>query len=175
MIPAKYPFAMKFLHWFMAMVVVLLFCLGLWMSDLDYYHEWYRKAPTLHVSVGLMFLFALLVRVMIRLVKGVPAPIENQRSIEKKLAKVVHGLLYVLMFLMATSGYLLASLEEVGVTFFNWFYLPSIPTGGAGIEDAVEEIHEICAFTLIGLAVVHMLAGLKHHFIDRDGTLKRMI
>ena len=58
---------------------------------------------------------------------------------------------------------------------FDWFTLPALVTGVDNLEDIAGEVHEILAFTLIGLAAVHGLAAIKHHIIDRDTTLLRML
>jgi cytochrome b561 len=74
------------------------------------------------------------------------------------------------------SGWLLVSAEGDPVTFFNWFAIPALPVpGGEASEDLIEEVHEILGNVLLALAGLHVLAGLKHHFMDRDNVLRRML
>ena len=169
-----YSILTRVLHWLIAGIVVFLFALGLWMEDLDYYHAWYQKAPALHTSVGIVFIFFVVARIINRVLAQFPSALPTHSNIEKSLAKYTHWVIYVLLVVMAVSGYLLASLEGEDVSLFGLVSLPAIALSGSDVEDAIKEVHELCSFTLIGLAIAHAAAALKHHFIDKDVTLKRM-
>lgn len=163
------------LHWLSAVGVIFLFCLGLWMDSLDYYHEYYRVAPHIHKSVGVLLISLVVFRFVWRQFNTQPKALASHKPWEVVLARLVHYIFYAMLLCMFISGYLITTAEGGGLDVFNWFTLPSTITGIANLEDIAGEIHELLAFTLIGLVVLHMLAALKHHFIDKDSTLKRMI
>lgn len=172
--PLSHTRITKILHWFSAAVVVFLFSLGLWMTRLDYYHSWYREAPLVHIGVGLLFILLLLTRLVNRLSTLRPAPLANHKPWERRVAHLTHALLYLLLVVMVISGYLLAGIEGQGVNFFDLLAMPGVHFDNAKVEDLLGDVHEVAAFCLIGLASVHAIAALKHHFWDKDATLKRM-
>ncbi|AFL72239.1 cytochrome b [Thiocystis violascens] len=163
------------LHWLIAVVVVGLFALGLWMVDLTYYDTWYRRAPELHKGVGVLLLLTLLLRLGWRLINPVPRPEPDQSLIEQRLARLMHGLLYLLLFLVMTSGYLISTADGRALDVFGLFSVPATLTGLPNQADLAGEVHLVLAIALVTLAAIHALAALKHHFIDRDATLLRML
>lgn len=161
------------LHWISALVVVGLFALGLWMTDLSYYDQWYHKAPGIHKSIGLLLAIATLFRIVWKITQATPTPIGN--ALEKVGAKLAHIGLYILLISIFISGYLISTADGHSIEVFNWFSIPSLGKLFEGQADIAGEIHEWLAFGLIGLAVLHAVAALKHHFINKDDTLKRIV
>lgn len=161
------------LHWLSAMTVISLFAVGFWMVDLNYYSEWYKTAPHYHKSVGLILAVVTLSRIIWKL--SHPKPKAMGSALEKKMATTAHGLLYLLMFSLFISGYLISSADGRGIDVFNWLTLPSLGELFADQEDLSGLIHEWLAYSLIGLASIHALAAVKHHVVDKDNTLKRML
>ena len=92
-----------------------------------------------------------------------------------KSAKITHVFLYLLIFSLFVSGYLISTADDRGIDVFNWFSLGSLGRFFADQEDFSGMVHEYVAYVLIALASVHGLAALKHHFIDNDNTLVRML
>lgn len=171
----KYGFTAKLLHWSIAVTIVGLFGVGLWMLELDYYSPWYTKASFYHKSVGIILAFLMVARLIWRIVNLTPHPPTPHPNWQIILARVVHGLLYTLIFLMIISGYLISTADERPIEVFGWFSVPSFGSFIDNQEDIAGTIHEWLAYVLIALASVHALAALKHHFIDKDNTLKRML
>ncbi|VUD48770.1 Cytochrome b561 [Thalassocella blandensis] len=163
------------LHWITAVTVVGLFALGLWMMSLDYYDTWYKKGPDLHRSIGVLLVLLVIFRLVWRLVNPKPADLPTHKKWEKVSAHIAHWLFYILIILMFPTGYFITTAEGQSLYVFDWFAIPSSITGVDLMADISGEIHEIIAFTIIGLAVVHALGALKHHFLDKDSTLKRML
>lgn len=161
------------LHWSMAIVLIGLFALGFWMVDLDYYSTWYHQAPWIHKSVGVLVIAVLLLRWLWKL-KNV-SPIGLDKPLLNKIAHIVHMSFYVLIVLIAISGYLISTAEGDGVSVFDWFEIPALITPFEGQADIAGVIHERLAYLFIGLVVIHALAALKHHFIEHKNTLKRML
>jgi cytochrome b561 len=79
------------------------------------------------------------------------------------------------MVALMFSGYLISTADGREVDVFNLFSLPAMPFSIDNQEDIAGDVHEILAWTLILLSTIHGLAALKHHFVDRDNTLKRML
>lgn len=163
------------LHWLVALTVFGMFGLGLWMRTLDYYSPWYRTAPDIHKSVGILLLLVMLLRLLWRFLSPPPAPLANHGPLTRLGSRAGHALLYLGLFALLVSGYLISTADGRPIEVFGWFRVPALITGIPDQEDLAGEIHEYLAWGLVGLAVVHALAALKHHFIDRDATLRRML
>lgn len=162
------------LHWSIALVVFGMFGLGLYMTELTLYDPWYHKAPNLHRSIGVLLFLGLLLRLSWRLLSPPPAPLASHRPWERRLAHAVHIALYLLLFALMTSGYLITTADGQPVYVFSWFSVPATLTGEHQ-EDTAGIIHTVLAWTVIALALLHAAAALKHHFIDGDRTLVRML
>ena len=160
-------------HWITALTVFGLFGVGLWMVELNYYSEWYRIVPHYHKSVGLTLAALTVARILWKLYQPKPAPLGTK--VENRLAHLAHIVLYLLMFAMFTSGYLISTADGRGIDVFNWFTLPSAGELFENQEDVAGDIHLYLAYSLIGLVAIHALAALKHHLFNRDTTLVRML
>lgn len=162
-------------HWIVAVGVIGLFALGLWIEDLDYTHPWYRTAPDLHRSIGVIVVALMIIRLVWRIRNVNPEDLKTHKAWEKIAAHWMHRILYLLVILMFPTGYLITTAKGQSLEVFTWFSIPATVTGIDNLEDIAGEIHEIVAFTVIGLVIIHALGALKHHFIDKDRTLKRML
>jgi cytochrome b561 len=163
------------IHWLSVFAVIFLFSLGLWMVELTYYDNWYRSAPHIHKSVGILLFFLTLLRLLWLSLNTKPSPLKNHSKTERLLAKVVHWSLYFLLLSLMLSGYLISTADGRSIEVFNWFELPATIYGITGQEDLAGKIHYILAITLIIIAIVHAAGAIKHHFIDKDNTLTRML
>ena len=161
------------LHWLMAIQVVGMFALGYWMRTLGYYDPWYQRAPELHKSLGTVLIGLLAVRIVWRMLASQPSPLSTS-AIERALAHVVHFALYLMLCAMAITGYLFATGDGKSLSSFGWLEIPSV-LKSKPVADFAGNAHEWLAYGIIALAFVHMAAALKHHFIDHDDTLRRMI
>lgn len=162
-------------HWLTAIAIVGLFILGTWMVDLDYYHEWYKTAPDSHRSIGVLLAVIMVLRFALRLLSPTPKPEPGIKHWEQLLARSVHWLLYLLILVVIISGYLISTADGRAVGVFNWFEIPATVTSIENQEDLAGELHYYLAISLIVLASIHALAALKHHFIDKNATLKKML
>lgn len=169
----RYGLVSVLLHWGMAVLIIGLFLLGKYMVDLDYYDPWYRKAPDLHRSIGVIVAGLMLFRLGWRLANV--RPTEIGKSWERTIATWVHRIFYLLIAGIVVSGYLITTADGQGVFVFNWFEIPAAFNGFENQEDIAGEVHEWLTNSLIALVMLHALAALKHHFIDRDSTLRRML
>ena len=163
------------LHWLVALSVFGLFGLGLFMVDLSYYSSWYQTAPNIHKSVGVLLFFTMLFRLFWRVINPNTASPANHKNWEKTGAKLGHFLLYVVLFSLMISGYLISTADGRAISVFSWFDVPASITHIQQQEEIAGDIHEVLAWSLMVLVAGHALAALKHHFIDKDSTLVRML
>jgi cytochrome b561 len=163
------------LHWLVALTVIGLFISGLWMTGLEYYDAWYQRGPDLHKGIGVLLFILLAFKLAWRWLDPLPRSEPTHAAWERRAASITHLLLYALMFTVMIAGYLIPTADGQPLQVFGLFSVPATLSGIDNQEDIAGEIHEILAFILIGLATLHALAALKHHFIDRDRTLKRML
>lgn len=172
--PTNYGLVSIVMHWLVAIAVVGLFALGYWMVGLTYYSSWYRTAPDIHKSVGLLLFGLMVVRFIWRFVSSGPAPLASHGRMTRLATKGGHGLLYLGLFVLMISGYLISTADERAISVFDWFEVPALITSIRDQEDIAGLVHEYLAWGLIIFSGLHALAALKHHFIDHDPTLKRM-
>ena len=104
-----------------------------------------------------------------------PAHAATLKRWERFAATVVHGLLYTMMVLIPVTGYLVSTSEGEGVDLWGLFTVPAVFVAGEALRDLAIEAHYWCGYAVGGLALVHAGGALKHQFLDRDGTLRRML
>ncbi len=145
------------------------------MTSLDYYHPLYQTAPWWHKSFGLLLLGLLVIRMTWRIINTSPCPPATHRIWEIRLSRLVHRLLYLLLLLTCASGYLISTADGRGIVFFGWFEVPALISGIERQEDVAGDIHFMLAVAMMVLTASHVAGAFRHHFIDRDETLKRML
>ncbi|MBT8127756.1 MAG: cytochrome b [Gammaproteobacteria bacterium] len=171
----QYGLLAIFLHWLVALVVIGMFSLGVWMTGLTYYDEWYKRGPDIHKSIGILLFLVMLARVIWRILNVKPKHDPRVGSLQTRVAHGVHLLLYGLIFAMIISGYLISTADGRSIEVFGLFSVPATITGIANMEDVAGKVHWYLALLLVSLVALHTIAALKHHFIDRDRTLEKML
>jgi cytochrome b561 len=168
--PQRYGLISLVLHWGMAIAFIGLFLLGKYMVGLDYYDAWYLAAPNLHRSIGVILVLLMLLRWGWR-----RANIQPGERINSKLALWIQRSFYGWVIIIAISGYLTTTAEGQPLHVFDWFELPATLTGLEQQGDIAGDVHEVLTGLFMALVILHSVAALKHHFIDRDATLLRML
>ncbi len=163
------------LHWISAAAVVGLFAVGVYMVELTYYDPLYNRLPSLHKSIGLLHALVFAFWIGWRLANPWPAPVSGTGVLEARAARVAKHVLYWLIAAVIVSGYLIPTAGGAPISVFGWFDVPAIASGLPRQEDIAGLVHRYAAYGLIALAGLHAAAALKHHWIDRDGTLRRML
>lgn len=163
------------LHWIFAIAVYAMFGLGLWMVTLSYYDGWYHQAPELHKSIGVLLMMGLVIRVIWRHISPPPAAPKTHSKFTRISAVAAHITLYALIFALLISGYLISTAEGKPISVFGIFDVPATLADAGSQADIAGVIHLWLAWSVVILSVLHGLAALKHHFIDKDDTLKRML
>ncbi|MDX8382431.1 MAG: cytochrome b [Ghiorsea sp.] len=161
------------IHWLMAVSLLGLFALGAYMVELTYLDAWYHPAPHWHKSVGMLMLLLLLFRLVWRISNPLPHILGS--GFEKIIALLVHRMHYVFMLTVMLSGYLIVTADGRGIEIFNWFEIPAIFAAEKGREELAGLVHMLSAWGFMAFIVLHAGAALKHHFIDSDNTLIRML
>jgi cytochrome b561 len=179
-VPAKnsnteYGWVAIALHWLMAPAIIGLFALGWWMRQLSYYDPWYRQGPELHKGIGFILLGLLLARLAWKLLNPSPAAEAGTPHWQAALARLAHGAIYLLLLSIMLSGYLISTADGRPIDVFGLFEVPATIRGIESQEDVAGLVHKVLAWSLMALVALHALAALKHHFIDRDATLRKML
>lgn len=164
-----------FMHWLMAIVLVGLYVLGLYMVDLTYYDPWYNDSLYLHKAVGMLAAILLVFRYLWVRLQPRPMHLEPEKTVQNLAATMGHAALYLLMFVLMISGYLISTARGQGIDVFGLFEIPALLADGAERGELAGDIHDLAATGFIVLVGIHTLASLAHHFITKDATLRRML
>lgn len=128
----------------------------------------------LHKPIGIVVFVLAFLAIVWKLINPHPAFPNTMPQWEKTLAYYNHWLLYILLLIMSFTGFATSMLAGKPPNFFGLYQFPVLEENKA-LSNFLFEIHEFTAYLLVALIIVHILAALKHHFIDRDVILKRMI
>ncbi len=165
----------KCLHWSMALLIIALIVLGWLMVGMDYYNPWATPALDYHKALGMLVLILCLLRLAWLLCSITPAESLSLKQWERFLAKSVHRIFYLLMLLIPISGYVISTSLGAGIDIWGYFEFPALFTIGDGVKDWAIAWHFYLAYFIAVLLLLHTLAAFKHQFIDKDGTLKKML
>lgn len=172
----------RLLHWALAVIILFLLGLGFYTAEIvtDIYEQF--ALVQIHKSWGFTAFVLALIRIVWRLVNPTPPMPAHMPGWERAVAHLGHYGLYVLMIAMPVSGWLMASASELQDMYgiknmvFGLFEMPDpFQPGDKALEEIFEAVHFWCGLLLVALVAGHAAAGLKHHFIDRDNVLRRMI
>ena len=168
----RYSTVSLVLHWLTAALVVAQIVL----IQAHEANEGVRTFIDLHKSVGMTILLLTLARLGWRVANpAIPLPAETPRW-QKLIARGTHVLFYVFLLAMPLVGWAASSAAGRDIVWFGLFNWPLLPVGGGRVfAGQLMDLHELAAKLLIALVVLHVLGALKHHFIDRDNVLHRMI
>lgn len=163
----------KILHWLIALLVVGMLVFGFFLESFP--DSLKGSMITLHKSVGLGILFLIILRLIWRVANKQPEyPLTVPRW-EQICARSVHYVFYLILLLMPLTGWLMSSLGGHKVEFWylwNW-QLPFSPN--RVWANYFFNTHQILAFIIIAILVLHVAAALKHHFIEKNNLLRRML
>lgn len=173
---ARYSRGAIALHWIIALLIMLNFAAA-WVAE-DMPKPEKMQVMGNHKAIGILILALTVVRIGWKLTHKAPPLVETLKAWEAALAKVVHWLFYALMLAIPIAGWGLASSAGQGkpVSMFGLIDVPALPVGSDKPTIGMfHELHEITATLMLVLFVLHVGAALKHHFVDRDGTVRRMM
>ena len=160
------------LHWVMAILIIGLIMLGIYMVGLPISYQ-KLKLYGWHKEYGFLALALVVIRLWWRLINMTPQlalPI-----FEKIAARTVHWLFYFCMFAMPLTGWMITSAAGLPASFFGLFVLPNLILPNEETRLLFQLIHQWLGYALLGLIFLHTSAALKHHFINKDDILRRML
>jgi cytochrome b561 len=165
------------LHWLSAVLVLALLALGWFMVHGDIEASTKFDLYQLHKSLGFLSLAFLLFRLCARLAERSPPAPASMGGWERRLAALAHAAFYALLLIAALSGWLRVSSAIIPIPsrFFDLFVIPNLVGPDLAFSDAMASLHYVVSRLLIVLLALHVAAALKHHLIDRDDVLSRML
>jgi cytochrome b561 len=172
---AEYGTLTKIFHWSTAILIIGLIGLGWYMVGLTYYDRWYNASLSAHKALGMIALGLGFMSVLWRICSVAPPPVATIKPWERLAAKTAHTLLYVMVLAIPSSGYLVSTSGGAPVSVFGWFSVPAIVKVDEGLREAAVDLHYYLAYGTAFLAIIHGAAAFKHQFVDKDGTLGRML
>lgn len=163
-----------FFHWLIFFMISGSLIMGFYMGDLP-------KGPeklqfiSWHKWAGVTIFMLVLMRLTWRLLNPPPALPSSMPAWQVRAANATHLVLYLLMLAMPLSGWLMSSAKGYPTVWFGVLPLPDLLDKNHDLGEALEEVHEILAFVILGLVGLHVAAAFKHHFVDRDDVLTRIL
>lgn len=170
----RYTTAALLLHWLMALLLTILFAVGLYMVDLPLSPQ-KLKIYSWHKWAGVTAFLLVLLRLAWRFGHPAPALPKTMPAWQKSAAHGMHHLLYLLMIAIPISGWLMSSAKGFQTVYFGVLPLPDLVAKNRELGKTLEEVHEVLANGLALLVLAHIGAALKHHLLDRDDVLSRML
>ncbi len=164
----------KILHWSVALCVVAAIPIGIAMpivgrgslQDALYF---------IHKSLGVLIFVLMIWRIAYRLLAGAPAAEPGLERWQRAASSAVHGLLYVLLLAMPVLGYVALSAFGATTPVFGLIELPPLIAKDPALAERLFALHGWIGFAVAALAAAHIGAALQHHFIHKDGVLRRML
>jgi cytochrome b561 len=163
----------KALHWIIVLLIINQWLIAERADSLTGFAK--LKALGYHKSFGMTILMLAIIRLLWRWMNPVPDLRAETKPWERMLAKVSHVLLYALIFAMPITGWLMSSAKTYSVSWFNLFAFPNLVGKNDGVYQLTHGLHQVLFNVLVAVAVLHALGALKHHFIDKNDVLKRML
>ena len=190
----RYTRTAVFLHWLIGLAILGMLAFGLWMTglpkdapkvatfdmfELGIYTLHLNEAVSprtlyfnLHKSIGITLLALILLRIVWRFIHKPPVPLDSWKAWERRLSGLSHKALYVLMIVMPLSGIIMSAYGKYSVKWFGIVLIEGMDN--MEIREIFLLVHEISAWILLGIIVLHVAGALKHWVIDRDDTMRRM-
>jgi cytochrome b561 len=171
---ARYTPVAQLLHWVVALLIAVQFVLARMAEQLPL---GLRKLVLLaeHKSFGMTILLLAMVRVVWRRFRAPPALPTQMSRIERLLAHVSHYGLYALLFLMPLSGWMMSSAKNYSVSWFGLFTWPNLIVPNEAAFRILRGTHQALSVLLLSIVILHVLAAVKHHVVNKDDVLTRML
>jgi cytochrome b561 len=164
----------KALHWIIVLLIINQWVIGMRADSLPLGLA-KLQALAWHKSFGITILALAVVRLAWRWMNPVPDLSAETRPWERVLAKISHLLLYALIFALPLTGWLMSSAKNYPVSWFGLVQLPDLVAPGEALFQQMRGLHHKLFAALVAVAGLHIAGALKHHFIDRNDVLKRML
>lgn len=172
--PDRWGAVSQSLHWLIVLLVLVMAYLGLTMTDLP--NTPYKiRIFTLHKSIGITILALVTLRLLWRIYAGAPRRLPQTPTWQHRLATTTHAVLYVLLFAMPLSGWVMNSAAGFPLPWFWLVHLPSIAPTSDALQEFTRGLHEWMFWALVAVSLAHAGAAFWHHLFPRNATLARML
>jgi len=167
------------LHWIVAAGMIALLAMGMYMADFEV-----GALFPLHKALGVIFFLVIMARVFWRVKTGWPATVREYPTWEHKLAVLTHWVLIIGTVLMPLSGFIFSGASGHGVDVFGLVLAPTNPDPAdptkviafnGPVAHLGHEAHEILGNIMVAAIALHIVGAYKHHFLDKDRTMLRML
>ncbi|MBI2308854.1 MAG: cytochrome b [Rhodocyclales bacterium] len=171
---ARYTRTAIALHWLMALLLLGLFAVGLYMTGLKLSPQ-KLQIYSWHKWAGVSAFLLVLLRLGWRLGHRPPAPPATMPRWQQLAGEGAHHLLYLLMIVIPLSGWLMSSAKGFQTVWFGVLPLPDLLAKDKELGDLLATVHQGLSYGFAALVLAHTGAALKHHLVDRDDVLVRML
>lgn len=174
----KYHLLLRITHWLTSITIIGLIIAGYIMTELGKddtilgLGKW--DIYGLHKSFGVTVIILFLIRIVLRLGTKIPEIPYEIKPLEAIFAKIGHFFLYVFIFAVPLSGFIMSQAGGYGVKLFG-YKLPTIIEKNKELGGLAHEIHGYIPYVLAGLVVIHIAAVIKHAVVDKVNLIKRMV
>ena len=172
--PDRYGPAAISLHWIAAALILFNLAFGLYLVDLPLSPQKLRYF-SYHKWIGVTVLLLSAARLSWRLTHPAPPLPAAMRPWERRAAHASHALLYVLFFAAPLSGWLFSSANGFQTVYLGVLPIPDLLAKNKELADVLKIAHHWINYTMAAVIALHAAAALKHHFVDRDDVLTRML
>jgi cytochrome b561 len=172
--PFRYTKTTMLLHWLIALLIFGTFGLGIIMVNIPGLTPAKLKYFSWHKWLGVTVLGLSCLRLLWRLSHPAPVHPPSIPHWQQRAASILHGVLYFLLLAVPVSGYFYTLAAGVPVVYLGIWPLPVLIAPDPQLKIVLKQVHFLFTMLLLGSFVLHFLAALKHHFIDRDGIFKRI-
>ena len=171
----KYHSLVRIMHWLTGIPIILMVIMGFCLK-MDVFPSNYPigELYTLHKAIGIILLSLLILRLVCRFISIIPPYPNSFPHYLILVSKITHLGLYITSITMAMSGYIMSSASGRAIKIFS-FDVPLLIENNKNIANIAQQCHNICAYMLSILIIMHILAALKHKFIDKDNIFNRII
>jgi len=162
------------LHWLAALLIFAAFPLGVYAHELAL-SPLKLKLLSYHKWLGVTLFLLTVARLAWRATHTPPPLPATMPRWQQRAAHGLHHLLYLLLLAIPLSGWLMSSAKGFPVVYLGLVQLPDLVGKNVELAELFKGVHQVLNFGLLALVGLHVAAALKHHFIDRDATLRRML
>ena len=169
---AKYDVFARLLHWIIVVLLIAQYAVAWTMPSI---HRGVQPVGLIewHLQLGTAIIAVMIMRVVWRFLRREPDVAEGS-PFTRVVASLTHRLLYLLLIVEPVMGWISASSRGWSVTLFGAIPLPPLSAAGSEFGHTMGDVHQVLAWGLLGLVGLHVAAALYHHFLLRDGVLRRM-
>lgn len=162
------------LHWLIGLMILISFGVGLTMVDMSL-SPLKLRLFSWHKWAGVTIFMLVLIRCVWRITHAAPALPADMPRWQRITAEASHFALYTLMIAIPLSGWLMSSAKGFQTVYFGVLPIPDLLQKSKELGETLALVHQVLNFSMAGIVIVHAAAALKHHFIDKDDILRRML